>query len=174
MSSWSFLVKRIVQTVITLLIVLVLLFVIFRLMPGDPSRFFIKPGMDPEAYHLIAVRYGFEKEVLTPGNVYEVNTDTTLPGAYGIEINVSDEKGNRATYYGSFNKSGLLQIDNDTSVYNVSISPQQPALNDQVSLTLELLCVSSCPSQFTLNITHGGGVFEASALAWHRSLRPSP
>jgi peptide/nickel transport system permease protein len=63
MSSWGYLIKRIIHTVITLLIVLVLLFVIFRLMPGDPTKFFIRPGMDPDAYHLIALRYGFEKQI---------------------------------------------------------------------------------------------------------------
>jgi len=165
MGSWSFLIKRIIHTVITLLIVLILLFVIFRLMPGDPAKFFIKPGMREEAYHLIAVRYGFEKEELAPGNRYEVKKiDTKLSGAYGLKINVTDDIGNKALYYGSHNIMGILKVDDNTSVYNVSISPQQPALGEQVTINLELLCDASCPSQFLLNLTHEGGVFEAFTL----------
>ncbi|MCK5548226.1 MAG: hypothetical protein KAI64_04380, partial [Thermoplasmata archaeon] len=140
---------------------LVLLFIIFRLMPGDPSKFFIKPGMDPDAYHLIAVRYGFEKEILTPGNKYEVVIDTTSPGAYGFAVNVSDTTGNNEKYYSTFNKPGMLYVNNNTTVYNVSISPQ-PGLNDPVGVNLELLCDSTCPPQFTVNVTHDGGVFNES------------
>ncbi|TLZ77039.1 MAG: ABC transporter permease, partial [Methanobacteriota archaeon] len=35
----SFLIKRAAQTVVTIIVVLVLMFVLFRLMPGDPVSF---------------------------------------------------------------------------------------------------------------------------------------
>src|SRR5881296_143284 len=44
----TYLIRRAIHTVITLLVVLVLLFIIFRLQPGDPTRFFIAPGQPPQ------------------------------------------------------------------------------------------------------------------------------
>jgi len=57
----EFLVKRSIHTVITLLIVLTLLFLIFRLMPSDPASMVVDPNMPPEAKHEIAQQYGFEE-----------------------------------------------------------------------------------------------------------------
>jgi len=141
------------------------------MMPGDPSRFFIKPGMAPEAYHLIAVRYGFEKEIPAPGNKYEkAGLDTNLKGAYGLEINATDEAGNSAFYYGVYNKPGrapiYLNVDENTSVYNITVL-SQPALNSDVDLRLELICESDCSkSDFLVNITHDGGVIQSLPLGY--------
>ena len=44
----SFLIKRAAQTVVTIIVVLVLMFVLFRLMPGDPVAFLIQPGLTPQ------------------------------------------------------------------------------------------------------------------------------
>jgi peptide/nickel transport system permease protein len=161
MSSWGYLIKRIIHTIITLIVVLILLFVIFRLMPGDPTRLFIphKAGMDPDAYHLIAQRYGFEKQIEEPGNIYLMSVDTTLFGAYGMQLNVTDADGNKATYYGVYNKPGTFNIDVNTSVVDISLQ-STPSLNDNIDVELELLCSVSCPSQFVVNITHDGQVFE--------------
>jgi peptide/nickel transport system permease protein len=163
MSSWGYLIKRIIHTVITLLIVLVLLFVIFRLMPGDPTKFQIEPGMDPDAFHLIAVRYGFEKEILSPGNIYDTNVDVGIAGAYGMQVNATDSSDKKSIYYGVYNKPGLFIIDANTTVTNISIS-QQPSLNENTDVNLELTCTTTCPSQFDVNITHEGTVVESLSL----------
>jgi peptide/nickel transport system permease protein len=164
MSSWGFLIKRIIHTIITLLIVLVLLFIIFRLMPGDPTTFFIEPGQDPQTRHLYGVRYGFEKEELVPGNIYDTDVDSNLVGAYGMRLNVSDASGSEANYYGVFNKPGILVVDANTSLTNVSISPI-PSMNDNIDVNMQLACTPPpCPSQIQVNITHGGMVFETLDL----------
>jgi len=59
----EFVVKRSIHTLITLLIVLTLLFLIFRMMPSDPAAMVVDPTMPPEAKHLIAQQYGFEQRV---------------------------------------------------------------------------------------------------------------
>jgi peptide/nickel transport system permease protein len=164
MSSWGFLIKRIIHTVITLLIVLVLLFVIFRLMPGDPTTFFIEPGMDPQTRHLIAVRYGFEKEELTPGNIYDTNIESSLAGAYGMSLNVSDTSGSEALFYAVHNKPGPFTVDLNTTLREVFVSPL-PSLNDNVDVNMQLECATPpCPSQIEVNITHEGQVFETLDL----------
>src|SRR2546428_4916821 len=67
----TYLIRRAIHTVITLLVVLVLLFVIFRLMPGDPTRFFIAPGQPPQVRDELCVNFGLCKWVSAPGNGYE-------------------------------------------------------------------------------------------------------
>src|SRR2546425_11804440 len=67
----TYLIRRAIHTVITLLVVLVLLFVIFRLMPGDPSRFFIAPGQPPQVRDEICVSFGLCKWISAAGNGYE-------------------------------------------------------------------------------------------------------
>ena len=59
----EFFIKRSIHTLITLLIVLTLLFLIFRMMPSDPASMVVDPKMPPEAKHLIAQQYGFEQRV---------------------------------------------------------------------------------------------------------------
>ena len=59
----EFVVKRSIHTLITLLIVLTLLFLIFRMMPSDPASMVVDPKMPPEAKHEVARQYGFEQIV---------------------------------------------------------------------------------------------------------------
>ena len=94
----TYLIRRAIHTVITLLVVLVLLFVIFRLMPGDPSRFFIAPGQPPQVRDEICVSFGLCKWVNSPGNGYEGQIRAGALGAYNITVMVNDTARNRATY----------------------------------------------------------------------------
>jgi len=52
---------RLIQTFVTLLIVIVLLFVVFRLMPGDPTMFLIDPKMTQSAKDLYKHQLGLDK-----------------------------------------------------------------------------------------------------------------
>lgn len=92
----TYLVRRAIHTVVTLLVVLVLLFIIFRLMPGDPTRFFIAPGQPPQVRDEICVSFGLCKWVSAPGNGYEGQIQTGVPGAYNISLVVNDSAGNSA------------------------------------------------------------------------------
>ena|SRR5256712_13919527 len=76
----TFLVRRTIHTVITLVIVLVLLFVIFRLMPGDPTRFFLRPGQTPEDREVLLVQFGFKHWEPAPGNGLQAVFETKDQG----------------------------------------------------------------------------------------------
>src|SRR2546428_10991866 len=91
----TYLIRRAIHTVITLLVVLVLLFVIFRLMPGDPSRFFIAPGQPPQVQNEICVSFGLCKWVSAPGHGYESQISAGGPRAYNITAGVNDTAGKR-------------------------------------------------------------------------------
>src|SRR2546425_9145895 len=80
----TYLIRRAIHTVITLLIVLVLLFLIFRLMPGDPSRFFIAPGQPPQVRDEICVSFGLCKWVSAPGHGYEAQVAAGEFGPYNV------------------------------------------------------------------------------------------
>ena len=94
----TFLIKRSIHTVITLLIVLVLIFIIFRLMPGDPSRFFIRPGQSQQDVEALRVSLGFAHREPAPGNGYRAFFDTAPEGTYEIAITVNDTLGRSAAF----------------------------------------------------------------------------
>ena len=100
----TYLVRRAIHTVITLLVVLVLLFVIFRLMPGDPTRFFIAPGQPPQVRDEICVNFGLCKWVPEAGNGYEGQMQAGQVGPYNITARVYDTLGNPGQFVFVYNK----------------------------------------------------------------------
>lgn len=58
MSKLSFVVRRTGQLLVTLWAVATALFVLFRLMPGDPTAYVISPQMSPEVRQQIIASYG--------------------------------------------------------------------------------------------------------------------
>ncbi len=104
----TFLIRRAIHTVITLVIVLVLLFVIFRLMPGDPSRFFIQPGQTPESREDILVEFGFLKRVPAPGAGYRASFVTSVAGTYEIRINVTDSRDRAEAFYFNYTRESIV------------------------------------------------------------------
>ncbi|MEE9490307.1 MAG: ABC transporter permease, partial [Thermoplasmata archaeon] len=85
----SFLIRRALHTVITLVIILILLFIIFRMMPGDPTRFFIEPGQTPEVRDRLLVDFGFSRWETAPG-VYRLGSFNTFDvGAYGLRLEIN-------------------------------------------------------------------------------------
>ncbi len=95
----TFLVRRTIHTVITLVIVLVLLFVIFRLMPGDPTRFFLRPGQTPEDREVLLVQFGFKHWEPAPGNGLQAVFETKDQGTYEITYNATDSSGRGQQFY---------------------------------------------------------------------------
>jgi len=59
-SRASWLVKRFAMMVFSLFAILTLLFVLFRILPGDPTTMMISPGMDPAERQEIRAAYGFD------------------------------------------------------------------------------------------------------------------
>src|SRR2546425_3367408 len=94
----TYLIRQSIHTVITLLVVLVLLFVIFRLMPGDTSRFFIAHGKPPQVQNEICVSFGLCKWVSAPGHGYQSQIQAGDPGPYNITAWVNDTAGKRGKY----------------------------------------------------------------------------
>src|SRR3989442_9874415 len=101
----TYLIRRAIHTVITLLVVLVLLFVIFRLMPGDPSRFFIAPGQPPQVQNEICVSFGLCKWVSAPGHGYQSQIQAGDPGPYNITAWVNDTAGDSGEYRVFYNNN---------------------------------------------------------------------
>src|SRR3972149_1094197 len=95
----TFLVRRAVHPVITPPIVLVLLFVIFRLMPGDPTRFFLSPGQSEQQRNQILVEFGFRHWAPAPGNGFTSTFGTEDQGTYAIRVNVTDSQGRAGAFY---------------------------------------------------------------------------
>jgi len=60
----SYIVKRIIKSIVLVLFVLFLNFVIFELMPGDPMQFFVSAGrMRPEMVAEVKARFGLDQPV---------------------------------------------------------------------------------------------------------------
>jgi peptide/nickel transport system permease protein len=136
----TYLVRRAIHTVITLLVVVVLLFVIFRLMPGDPSRFFIAPGQPPQVQDELCVSFGLCKWVSAPGNGYESQITAGAPGPYNVTVFVNDTRGNFATYLFVYNNlptpDAQRRSHPGVSITEVTLSaggrPGRPSLPDGV------------------------------------------
>jgi peptide/nickel transport system permease protein len=98
----TYLIKRAIHTVITLVVVLVLLFVLFRLMPGDPTRFFQRPNQTQEDREDILVQFGFSKRVPEPGNGYRAIFVPNVDGPYVINVTVDPLDGQDFTLYAAY------------------------------------------------------------------------
>src|SRR2546428_7835669 len=132
----TYLIRRAIHTVITLLVVLVLLFVIFRLMPGDPSRFFIAPGQPRQVQDEICVSFGLCKWVSAPGHGYESQISAGVPGPYNITAWVNDTAGNRGRYGFVYNNipTADSQNRNHPHVIVTDVTLQAPGVNPRPSL----------------------------------------
>jgi len=100
----AYLARRAIQTIVTLLIVLVLLFVIFRLMPGDPTRFFIRPGQTQADRDQILVDFGFAKWQPQKGNGLRTSLSLEKFGGYSMEVTVNASNGDYLTLFAGYGR----------------------------------------------------------------------
>lgn len=63
MSKTSFFVRRVFQAAVTLLAMMTVIFVMFRLMPGDPTAYIVSPQMDAEVRQQIIESYGLNEPI---------------------------------------------------------------------------------------------------------------
>lgn len=68
--------KRIIQMIVSLLIVATLIFLMFRLMPGDPTAALIDPSIPQEAREQMKEQYGLNDGLFTQYTVYMKNLIT--------------------------------------------------------------------------------------------------
>ncbi len=59
----EYLLKRMIQIFITLLVVLVMLFIVFRMMPGNAADMVMSPKFTPEQRELLKQQYGLDKSL---------------------------------------------------------------------------------------------------------------
>jgi peptide/nickel transport system permease protein len=94
----TYLVKRTIHMIITMLIVLVLLFVLYRMMPGSAAaQLMMKPGMTQSEIDMVMVRYGFGKWADYPGEYVTRQFEVEQIGRYTVYVNAG-ETGNTDTF----------------------------------------------------------------------------
>ncbi|MDI6735482.1 MAG: ABC transporter permease [bacterium] len=72
----KFIIKRLGQIIVTLFIIMTLLFILFRVMPGDPAAMILDPKMPPEAKALIRQQFGLDKPLIVQYGYYLKNVFT--------------------------------------------------------------------------------------------------
>jgi peptide/nickel transport system permease protein len=87
----TYLVKRTIHMIITMLIVLVLLFVLYRMMPGSAAaQLMMRPGMTQSEIDMVMVRYGFGKWADYPGEYVTRQIEVEQMGRYTITVNAGE------------------------------------------------------------------------------------
>ena len=63
MSLTRFVIRRVLEIVITLFIIATLIFILFRMMPGDPAAMVVSPRMTPELKEILRQRFDLDKSL---------------------------------------------------------------------------------------------------------------
>ena len=174
----SFLIKRAAQTVVTIVVVLVLMFVLFRLMPGDPVSFLIQPGLTPQERDAQRVAYGFARWESAPG-VFKIGSFTIPdPGLYALAVDVHDSKGNTVNLHAAYVAPKVFAPGSPIFLRGLSAEPSQHVLvGDPVTLSVRPL--TSVPTDIStfegwalvtppsgpvsnLTLTFAGGLFSGN------------
>ena len=79
----NFIIRRVIQVLISLFIVATLVFFLFRLLPGDPTAAMIQPEMTAEAQKMILERFGLDRPLHEQYFMYMTNL---LQGDMGISF----------------------------------------------------------------------------------------
>ena len=80
MSMTRFIARRLLEILVTLFIIATLIFVLFRMMPGDPASIVISENMTPELRALLRERFGLDKPLWEQYLIYMKNI---LSGEFG-------------------------------------------------------------------------------------------
>ncbi|MBF0496098.1 MAG: ABC transporter permease [Deltaproteobacteria bacterium] len=78
-----YLINRTIQIIITFFFIMTLLFILFRIAPGDPSSMIIDPHMTPEDVALIRQQFGLDQPIYVQYLVYIKNF---FKGDFGISF----------------------------------------------------------------------------------------
>jgi len=122
---------RVVHMIITMFIVVILLFLLFRLMPGDAaSQLMLRPGITPEVRDQELVRLGFMKWIPYPGSYYIGSYQTIEPGEYSFYVTAYDKAGNT----NEISTTALFRTDPSRDyqpplISAIAVSPSSPNLN---------------------------------------------
>jgi len=147
----QYLIRRGIQTVITLVVFLVILFSIFRLMPGDPTRLFTVPGQPPEARDEICVSFGLCKRVPAEGNGFETGFDSGTPGPYSIHAFLNDSSGSSQLVYFSHTKMKDFSPLAPVKIIKVTTDKDNWAYRPDETVTIRAWIATNNPA--TANVT---------------------
>ena len=79
----GFIIKRIIQLIFTLFILVTILFFMFRILPGDPTTMLIDAALTHEAQQMIMKRFGLDRPL---HEQYRVYIDNLLRGELGVSF----------------------------------------------------------------------------------------
>lgn len=146
----DFIIKRTVYSIVTLLIVLVLLFTIFRVMPGDPTKLALDPKASPERKHIQAVQYGLEdrKDYIVDDKTLHVTKDqnTSVFTALTPENFVNSTNELRYT---------ISNPQEEWFILEIKIKPQTPGLMVSAGVFLDGLVAKDgiiVPSETVMDV----------------------
>ncbi|MFH0815803.1 MAG: ABC transporter permease subunit [Methanobacteriota archaeon] len=125
---------RMVHMAITLLIVLVLLFMLFRLMPGNAAQaLIVKPGISQYEKDEILIRYGLSKRVDMPGDYYVGDYQASSAGLYQVEVRAVDKNGVSEVVTTNFEVAADPLQDNNPPIFS-NVSAWQGSATEPVIL----------------------------------------
>lgn len=84
-----YLVRRIIQMILTVFALITVCFVLFRLIPGDPAAMVVGPALDPESQEVLHKQFGLDKPVHVQYYLYMTNLfkgDLGLSFVYRIPV----------------------------------------------------------------------------------------
>jgi len=73
MSMEKYILSRMIQIIITFFIVMSIIFLLFRVIPSDPTSFLLTPSMTAEAKETIREQFGLNKPIITQYYLYFKN-----------------------------------------------------------------------------------------------------
>jgi len=136
----SYLAKRAAQTFVTILIVLVLMFVLFRLMPGDPTSFLIQPGLSPIERDAQRVAFGFARWEPAPGVFQRGSFPAPDPGLYSVQIELRDLSDNTKTVYAVYVLPRVFPLNSPILVLGTTADPSNHLLvGTSVTVSVQLV-----------------------------------
>lgn len=166
----NYLMKRTFQTVVTLIVVLILMFVLFRLMPGDPTIFFIQPGSTPEQRDTLRVAYGFARWEPAPGVFQRGSYATPISGFYALTIDVKDSAGTNRTLYAAYVLPKVFPPTSPITIREVTTAPSQHVLAGTTVILSAQVLTSTAADPSTLEawalVTAPGGTVTNVSLAF--------
>lgn len=88
MSVHRYIARRILEIIVTFFIIAVLIFILFRIMPGDPASMVISPRMTPEMKAILRTRFGLDKPMYEQFFIFMKNM---LHGDFGTSFYYSED-----------------------------------------------------------------------------------
>ncbi len=108
----TYLMKRTMHMIITILIVLVLLFVLYRMMPGSAAAsMMMNPKMTQTEIDMVKVRYGFGVWADYPGDYMATNLDPQVIGTYTVTVEATDRDGSSDNFTTEFDINPVNETD---------------------------------------------------------------